>query len=302
MKRGLTLLISLLAMCLPVSGMAQTSKGYDTLVQQGNAQLRAGTADQALTAGEQAIQTDPQRWEAYALAGGALMNLKRYDEATEKLNEAIRRAPEAKQSTLSELRRQCVAAGSSAAASLRPPRATATQVEVILWKSIENSSNPSDFQSYLDQYPNGAFTSLAQSKLQQAKEVQNKRKQDQQKLAQDSAWRDPDTGLMWTRQDNGRDVGFGEAADYCSHLQLLGFSNWQVPTYDQLKRIHSSSWTGRGQIRSDFQLSGGVGALWTSSHSGMGGYFGGKVAQSGYLIFPEKGKGDALRTLCVRNE
>ncbi len=39
-------------------------------------------------------------------------------------------------------------------------------VELVYWESIKNSSNPADFQAYLDQYPNGQFAALARNRLQ----------------------------------------------------------------------------------------------------------------------------------------
>jgi tetratricopeptide repeat protein len=133
--------------------------------------LQAGTADQALAAGEQAIKMDAGRWEGYALAGGALMNLKRYEEAADRLSSAIEHAPQDKQSGLRELRRQCFAAESGSLPKPQAPpapsntEATTTQAEIVLWKSIENSNDRVDFETYLAQYPAGAFAQLAKAHL-----------------------------------------------------------------------------------------------------------------------------------------
>ncbi len=165
----------LVAIVGAVNAMAQGAAGYEALIQQGKAQLQAGSADQSLSTAEQAIKLDAKNWEGYALAGGALMNLKRYDQAITRFGDAMERAPQDKQAGLSELRKQCFAAeaGGSApttapsapAESSPTPEATTTQAEIVLWKSIENSTNAGDFQSYLGQYPNGAFTALARHRL-----------------------------------------------------------------------------------------------------------------------------------------
>jgi len=145
---------------------AQTISDYDSLVQKGKTQLQAGSADLALASAEASIKTNADRWEGYALAGGALMNLKRYEEAADKFSRAIDQAPEAKQTALRDLRRQCLLAesGASPAAKEAAP-ATTSQAEIVLWKSIENSSNPDDFEAYLKQYPKGAFAPLATARL-----------------------------------------------------------------------------------------------------------------------------------------
>jgi tetratricopeptide (TPR) repeat protein len=148
--------------------VAQSRPDYYALLQQGRAQLQAGSDDLALVTANSAIKLDAGRWEAYALAGGALMNLKRYEEAADDFSDAIKRAPEAKQQRLRDLRKQCLYAeagvpSTSAPAPVpatAPSPATTTQAEVVLWKSIESSANAEDFQTYLNQYPNGAFASL----------------------------------------------------------------------------------------------------------------------------------------------
>jgi tetratricopeptide (TPR) repeat protein len=156
---------------------AQNAPSYDALIQQGKIQLQSGTNDLALASAEQAIKSDATRWEGYALAGGALMNLKRYDEAITKLSHAIERAPQDKQSGLQELRRQCFAAESRAApaspTATNPgtTEATTTQAEIVLWKSIENSTNREDFQNYLSEYANGAFMMMARARLEKLTRV-----------------------------------------------------------------------------------------------------------------------------------
>ena len=46
-----------------------------------------------------------------------------------------------------------------------PPSHQKHAVELAFWKTIENSNDPSDFQAYLLQFPNGAFASLARNRL-----------------------------------------------------------------------------------------------------------------------------------------
>ncbi len=131
---------------------AQSEPGYDVLIQQGNTQLQAGSTDQALTSGEAAIKIRADRWEGYALAGSALMNLKRYEDSADALSKAIERAPDSNQPALRDLRRQCLIAESGyPSVANSSASGTTRQTEIVLWKSIENSHNAADFQSYLDQ-------------------------------------------------------------------------------------------------------------------------------------------------------
>jgi len=112
-------------MSLSLLSSAQTGQDYDVLVQQGNAQLQAGSNDLALSTANSAVKLNADRWEAYALAGGALMNLKRYEEAVDNFGKAIERAPEAKQQGLRGLRKQCLLAEAGAAPAAVPPSSSA---------------------------------------------------------------------------------------------------------------------------------------------------------------------------------
>jgi tetratricopeptide (TPR) repeat protein len=51
-------------------------------------------------------------------------------------------------------------------------------------------------------------------------------------------WIDPATGLRWTRQDNGSKVDWNQARNYCTSLRLGGYSNWRLPTIDELVAIY----------------------------------------------------------------
>jgi hypothetical protein len=46
---------------------------------------------------------------------------------------------------------------------------------------------------------------------------------------------------MWTKKDNGSDVNWNQASDYCSNLQLAGYSDWRLPTIEELQGIYDPS-------------------------------------------------------------
>jgi hypothetical protein len=111
--------LMLLMLCWSLCGFcfAQSAPMYDSLVQQGKTQLQSGNNEQAVTAANSAIKLDATRWEGYALAGGALMNLKRYDEAADQLGHAIAQAPDVKQAGLRDLLKQCETLKAAAASA-----------------------------------------------------------------------------------------------------------------------------------------------------------------------------------------
>ncbi len=50
-------------------------------------------------------------------------------------------------------------------------------------------------------------------------------------------WPDPQTHLMWTGSDNGSGVTWAQADTFCHTLQLSGFSDWRMPTIDELMNV-----------------------------------------------------------------
>lgn len=46
-----------------------------------------------------------------------------------------------------------------------PSSPSSSEVEVVFWQSIANSTNPAEFEAYLAQFPNGVFRVLAQNRL-----------------------------------------------------------------------------------------------------------------------------------------
>lgn len=54
-------------------------------------------------------------------------------------------------------------------------------------------------------------------------------------------WIDPSTGLMWTAKDNGNDITWSKAMKYCQNLSLAGYSDWRLPTIDELQTIYDDS-------------------------------------------------------------
>ena len=59
-----------------------------------------------------------------------------------------------------------------------------------------------------------------------------------QKRFEKVVWSDPDTGLMWTRQDNGYDLNWQQAESYCAHLDLAGYRDWRLPAITELVSIY----------------------------------------------------------------
>jgi hypothetical protein len=61
-------------------------------------------------------------------------------------------------------------------------------------------------------------------------------------------WVDPSTGLMWAGRDNGEDVNWHKASEYCSDLQLAGYSDWRLATIDELRGVYEWNASALGEL------------------------------------------------------
>jgi hypothetical protein len=54
-------------------------------------------------------------------------------------------------------------------------------------------------------------------------------------------WVDPSNGLIWAAKDNGKDITWGKAMKFCRDLSLAGYSDWRLPSIDELQGIYDGS-------------------------------------------------------------
>jgi hypothetical protein len=95
-----------------------------------------------------------------------------------------------------------------------------------------------------------------------------------------SVWTDPATGLMWTKNDNGSGVNWNQANAYCTNLRLDAYSDWRLPTIDELEGIYDTSvnipvvWPNGASavfhVKGNLGLSGNT---WSSSQGNAAGEF-----------------------------
>jgi hypothetical protein len=65
---------------------------------------------------------------------------------------------------------------------------------------------------------------------------------------------DPETNLMWTIRDNGKDINWHQANKYARQLRLGGYSDWRLPTIDKLEKLYDLQKRSDYKIRKPFQL------------------------------------------------
>ena len=56
---------------------------------------------------------------------------------------------------------------------------------------------------------------------------------------------DTRTNLMWAAKDNGRNINWEEAKIYCENYREGGYTNWRMPTQEELARLYDMGKTYR---------------------------------------------------------
>jgi hypothetical protein len=182
MTRRIALLaVSCAFFCL--GAFAQDS--YDDHLTRSKSLITQQQFSDAIKEAQKAIATDGQRWEAYVIAAKGYSSQRYYDDAIGMLQMALARAPDDKKPLVRDAIADCGkqqsqgnTSSSSGGISPQTPAAPTgsaapapTQVEIVLWKTIENSNNLDDFETYLKQYPNGTFAQLARNRLEKANKL-----------------------------------------------------------------------------------------------------------------------------------
>jgi hypothetical protein len=112
-----------------------------------------------------------------------------------------------------------------------------------------------------------------------------------------AVWKDSATGLTWAAKDNGAAVSPNEAFNYCSKLQSGGFSDWRLPSIDELEALYDSKLAKRNKVKGPIELSDPCVLSGTTNSSGTWSFCfnsGGRSLGSG------SGCGTTGHVLCTR--
>ena len=120
-------------------------------------------------------------------------------------------------------------------------------------------------------------------------------------------WIDPDTGLTWTKSDNGSDIDWNQATAYCSNLRLGEYSDWRLPTIDELQGIYDPSIDVPGQwtdgdaviwhVKGNLKLFSGP---WSSTQDSASGEAWVLLFNHGKRLSLQVSHKEGDRALCVR--
>jgi hypothetical protein len=132
-------------------------------------------------------------------------------------------------------------------------------------------------------------------------------------------WADPSTALVWVARDNGKRVSWHKATKYCRNLRLAGYSDWRLPSIDELHGLvnlgaYATEHVGSRDIfrwNANLQVSGGLlltgDRQWSSSpvnpavnHPSKFWYFNFREGRT-RAGFEDLLEGDTMQALCVRD-
>jgi hypothetical protein len=115
---------------------------------------------------------------------------------------------------------------------------------------------------------------------------------------------DTKTNLMWADKDNGIDINWAKAKSYCENYRGGGYTDWRMPTQDELVGLYDKSKVYKGaHCGFDIHLTklirltcGFVWASETRDSDAAGFSFSENVRE-----WPIQGLGDSSRALPVRS-
>lgn len=85
-------------------------------------------------------------------------------------------------------------------------------------------------------------------------------------LLGDRTVHDLEAGLMWAAVDNGADIDWHAAEQFCRTCNIGGYTDWRMPTVKELENLESASVFGSFQVASLFNLS--ACCFWLSDNDG----------------------------------
>lgn len=65
---------------------------------------------------------------------------------------------------------------------------------------------------------------------------------------------DTKTNLMWALKDNGSDISWTNAKSYCENHRAGGYTDWRMPTQEELASLYDTNKTRPASCASDFKI------------------------------------------------
>jgi hypothetical protein len=109
-----------------------------------------------------------------------------------------------------------------------------------LWNACMNAHGWSlqEYETEAEKAAKAAAKAAAKKAKAQAREI----KRDGRFIAYDNGTvLDTRTKLLWAAKDNGADITWSDAKNYCDNYRRGGYIDWRMPTQDELATLNDSS-------------------------------------------------------------
>jgi hypothetical protein len=119
-------------------------------------------------------------------------------------------------------------------------------------------------------------------------------------ICKDSAvtWKDNATGLVWAVKENGSDIGWAQANNYCKNLALEGHRDWRLPTLKELETLYDKNLSKEFKAKDPIELT--ESDIWTEISTSSGDAWIFNFSNGGSILTPTRGGCSTQgRALCV---
>ncbi len=141
-------------------------------------------------------------------------------------------------------------------------RVSSYDPESEMWELVRGSEYTGDLYAFIKAYPDGKYAPAALLKIKQLERLAKKKvvagKTNRPVLASgpkktagngryiaynNGTVLDTKTGLMWAAKDNGEDINWRDAKKYCESYRGGGYTDWRMPTLDELEGLYDENST-----------------------------------------------------------
>jgi hypothetical protein len=176
-----------------------------------------------------------------------------------------------------------------------------TVAEAMYCKVLWNFASRDTLEKLKTCYPNSKYVSRAEAVLAEREaKIGKETGSDGRFVAYDKGVvLDMNTGLIWAARDNGNDISWYDAITYCENYKGDGYTDWRMPTQDELAEIYDKNRKNRHgyHVTRLIEITGCC--PWASDTRGS--EAGGFNFSGGYRYWGrQSGSGYGLRVLPVR--
>jgi hypothetical protein len=114
---------------------------------------------------------------------------------------------------------------------------------------------------------------------------------------------DTRTNLMWAAKDNGSNINWKNAKNYCENYRGGGYTDWRMPTQDELAGLYNTAYTYKSACGYNLHLTELIrfSCTWTWASETRGSEAANFLFDSGHRYWSDQSGNDSYRVIPVRS-